>query len=339
MNSPSKKRSVFVFNGDADGIISQHLLHLDGITPALRVTGLKRDLRLLQHVPESLVGEEGLDLCVCDINLGDNRDDLLRMLRNPTIRVTWYDHHEPGEVPRSSRFRSHIVTARGTCTALLVHADLARKGSEPDPRWAAMAAFGDNVPEAADALLATLALPASEREGLQESLREAGELLNYNAYGESLDDVLFAPLHVAECMSAFRDPVAFLQESGLIAPLRAQLHEDEQAMIGLSPVDSRSGASLYALPGEAWARRLGSTFANRVALAEPDRAVAILHPLHDGSFQVSVRAPHGRKDAPPASALAREFPSGGGRALAAGINRLPPDAVEAFTKRFFEVYK
>jgi hypothetical protein len=354
MNSPSKKPVVFAFNGDADGIISQHLLHLAGIAPALRVTGLKRDLRLLQRVPESFTGTEGCDLYVCDINLGDNRDDLLRMLRNPTIRVTWYDHHEPGEVPRSSRFKAHIVTARGTCTALLVHADLARKGAfaatdNPDDphlgergaaRWAAMAAFGDNVPESADALLAPLSLPAAER----EALREAGELLNYNAYGETPEDVLFAPLEVAERMSAFRDPAAFLQDSGLIEPLRRQLQEDEHGMGGLSPVDSRSGASLYALPGEAWARRLGSTFANRVALAEPGRAVAILHPLADGAFQVSIRAPrgpqkNGARDATPASTLAREFPSGGGRALAAGINHLPAEQVEAFTRRFFDTYQ
>jgi hypothetical protein len=346
MNSPREKPVVFAFNGDADGIISQHLLHLEGIAPALRVTGLKRDLRLLQRVPETFTGTEGCDLYVCDINLGDNRDDLLRMLRNPTIRVTWYDHHEPGEVPRSSRFRSHIVTARGTCTALLVHADLAKKGTTLDPswaaRWASMAAFGDNVPESADALLAPLGLSAGER----EALREAGELLNYNAYGESPEDVLFAPLEVAERMSAFRDPSAFLKDSGLIEPLRRQLQEDEREMVGLSPIDSLPGATLYTLPGEAWARRLGSTFANRVALAEPGRAVAILHPLHDGAYQVSIRAPrgpqkkgtHDRKDAVPAATLAREFPSGGGRALAAGINHLPAENVEAFTRRFFEVY-
>ena len=109
MNSPSKKPVVFAFNGDADGIVSQHLLHLGGLTPDLRVTGLKRDIRLLQRVPDSLAAEAGLDLYACDINLGDNRDDLLRMLRNPTIRVTWYDHHEPGEMPGSSRDRKSVV--------------------------------------------------------------------------------------------------------------------------------------------------------------------------------------------------------------------------------------
>jgi hypothetical protein len=109
-------------------------------------------------------------------------------------------------------------------------------------------------------------------------------------------------------------------------------------MGGLSPVETRDGASLYTLPAEPWARRLGSTFANRVALADPARAVAVLHPLRDGSFQVSVRAPRGRTDAPPASALAAEFPSGGGRALAAGINRLGAGDVAAFARRFFEIY-
>ena len=67
MNSPRKKHTVFVFNGDADGIVSQHLLTLAGIAPDLRVTGLKRDIHLLPRVPESEAAPDGLDLYVCDI--------------------------------------------------------------------------------------------------------------------------------------------------------------------------------------------------------------------------------------------------------------------------------
>jgi hypothetical protein len=322
---PPPVSACFVFNGDADGIISQHLLALSGVAPATRITGLKREIHLLDRVS----GADAVELYVFDINLASNRADLLRLLENPGTTVTWYDHHEPGDIPASPRLTAHIVNARGACTALLVHA--AHPG---DPRWAAMAAFGDNVPEAAEALLR----PLSPSPGETAALREAGELINYNAYGETPADVLFQPLAVAERMAPFSDPAAFLREGGLIGPLRAQLHEDERRMGGLSPVDARKGAALYALPGEAWARRLGSTFANRAALAQPDRAIAVLHPLRDGSFQVSLRAPRGRPDAPPASAFAAEFPSGGGRALAAGINRVEPGDVDAFARRFFEVY-
>jgi hypothetical protein len=332
---PSSQISIcFVFNGDADGIISQHLLELAGRAPTVRITGLKRDIKLLDRVTDPISEGRSLELYVCDINLGDNRDALLRRLKNPTTTVTWYDHHEPGEIPASPRLKTRIVTARGTCTALLVHADLIPKHPGLDARWAAMAAYGDNLPESAEALLKPLALHPIE---LRE-ICEAGELINYNAYGETVGDVLFPPLEVAVRMAPFTDAAEFIRKSGLIPPLREQLREDMERMGGLSPVETRDGASLYTLPAEPWARRLGSTFANRVALADPARAVAVLHPLRDGSFQVSVRAPRGRPDAPPASALAAEFPSGGGRALAAGINRLGAGDVAAFARRFFEIY-
>jgi hypothetical protein len=56
----------------------------------------------------------------------------------------------------------------------------------------------------------------------------------------------------------------------------------------------------------------------------------------DGAYTVSVRAPL----ANPAGAdeLCRAFPSGGGRKGAAGINRLPPDQLEAFFARFRAAY-
>ncbi|HEX2612761.1 MAG TPA: hypothetical protein VHO02_04120 [Fibrobacteria bacterium] len=325
---------TFAFNGDADGIISQHLVKISGIMPANRITGLKRDLKLLARLPASGTSEP-LDLHVFDINLRDNLSDLLRLLENPATTVRWHDHHEPGEIPPalslSGRFAHRIVTARGTCTALLTHADY----PGADPRWAAMAAYGDNIPEAAEALLKPLGLhPLEVRE-----ICEAGELVNYNAYGEDESDVLFQPLEVAERMAPFTQADKFIRESGLIGPLRDQFRDDQHSMGGLVADEELSGAALYRLPDAAWARRLGSTFANRAALADPGRAIAALHPLRDGSFQVSIRAPRGRKDAAAASTLASEFPSGGGRALAAGINQLPASDVDRFARRFFETYR
>jgi hypothetical protein len=329
--------TVFAFNGDADGIISQHVAKISGIEPAIRITGLKRDLKLLGRIPPEIAAPDanrGVDLHVFDVNLRDNLPDLLRLLENPLTTVRWHDHHEPGEIPDSphigTRLKTRIVTARGTCTALLAHADY----PGADPRWAAMAAWGDNLPEAAEALLKPLALhPIEVRE-----LCEAGELINYNAYGEDDGDVLFAPLAVAERMATFTDATTFIRESGLIGPLREQFRDDLNNMGALSADEVRPGASLYRLPDAAWARRLGSTFANRAALADPGRAIAALHPLRDGSFQVSIRAPRGRTDAAAASSLASEFPSGGGRALAAGINSLPATDAARFARRFFEVY-
>jgi len=302
-------------------------MELSGIKPQLKVTGLKRDLALVEKLPELTEGE----IFGFDLNLGANRAELVRRLAAPGLKVTWFDHHEPGEIPDSPRLTPHINTGFGTCTALIVHKYL----EVQDPCWAAMACFGDNMPETAEALLKPMGLT----ETVFHALREGGELINYNAYGENAEDVLFQPLAVAECMAPFPDHGDFLRDSGLIAPLRAQFQNDQILAGDLQPQDNRGKARIYHLPAQPWARRLGSTFANRTALQYPESALAILHPLQDGSFQVSIRSPREPRGAgPAASKLAKEFATGGGRALAAGINSLPASEVDGFTRRFFEFY-
>ena len=84
------------------------------------------------------------------------------------------------------------------------------------------------------------------------------------------------------------------------------------------------------LPDAAWSRRVLGPFANELALRDPQRAHAVLKRLPDGGYAVSVRAPC----ATPRGAveLAREF-GGGGRAAAAGIDRLPEDELPRFIAR------
>ena len=263
----SSTPACFVFNGDADGLISQHLMGLSGISPSLRITGLKREIVLLERIPPLKTA----NIYVFDISLESNRSGLLRLLENPEIRITWFDHHESGNLPVSPRLKTHIFNTRGTCSALIVHGEV--PGS--DRRWAAMAAFGDNVPEAAEALLRPKRISESET----ALLREAGELLNYNAYGETEEDVLFQPIKIAELLSPFRDPLAFIHESGIFKPLRNQFREDEREVQNLLPHEEKGLARIYHLPAKPWARRLGASYVNRMARENPKMAVAILH-LH-----------------------------------------------------------
>jgi len=318
----------FAFNGDADGLISQHLLELSGILPSFRVTGLKREIVLLEQLPRLKTAS----VYVFDISLDVNRSGLMNLLENPEVEVIWFDHHEAGAIPDSPRLKAHILNARGTCTALIVHTEFPGL----DPRWAAMAAFGDNLPEAGEALLRPLNISGAE----STVLREAGELLNYNAYGETVEDVLFHPLEIAKRLSRFNDPLLFIRESGFFEPLREQLHKDESNLNAIVPEEEKANAKIYRLPCESWARRMGAIFANRFALKNPDCAIGVLHLLSNGDYQVSIRSPRNDRAGvfAPASDLAREFPTGGGRALAAGINRLPSEAVSNFKKRFFELY-
>jgi hypothetical protein len=164
-------------------------------------------------------------------------------------------------------------------------------------------------------------------------------LLNYNAYGGKPEDVLFAPLDVAARLAPFQSALDFCREESLFAPLQAQLESDRARFHGLTALAQGPGAAAFLLPDEAWARRYGATWANERILAHPDLALAALHPGEAGGFVVSLRAPRGLGGAPSAADLAQEFPTGGGRKLAAGINRLPGEDLEKFLARFLEYYR
>jgi hypothetical protein len=72
--------------------------------------------------------------------------------------------------------------------------------------------------------------------------------------------------------------------------------------------------------------------ANELARSAPNRAHALLTRQPHGGFLVSVRAPLSTGDG--ADALCRQFPSGGGRKAAAGINDLPEADYDLFVSRF-----
>ena len=91
------------------------------------------------------------------------------------------------------------------------------------------------------------------------------------------------------------------------------------------------GATIYVLPGAPWSRRVGGTLANELARDSPERAHAVLIPGTDDGYSVSVRAPLRRRTG--ADALCRNFPTGGGRAAAAGINRLPAHELPEFVRQ------
>jgi hypothetical protein len=321
---------VFVFNGDADGLISQHILGLELGWPDLRVTGWKRDIQLLAKVPPLASGRiHGLH--ALDISLGRNLDALGPLLAQGNLRITWYDHHDPGEPPAHPNLELHINQAAETCTAVIVNAVHGLR----HPLWAAMAAFGDNLPATASALASSGGASAHEA----AMLRRVGVLINYNAYGEKPGDTLFEPAQLAERMMPYREAYDLCWDQSLLGPLAAQFESDRERFQGLRPVVDRSGAGAYLVPDEAFARRYGATWANERALQEPDRALAVIHAREDGSYMVSIRAPRrwdGSTAGSSASAadLAREFPTGGGRKLAAGINALPVDQLERFLQRF-----
>lgn len=319
---------IFVFNGDADGLIGQHILGLELGEPGLRVTGLKRDIELLRKVPP----RENGHIHALDISLGRNLDALSALLAQGNLRITWYDHHDPGEPPVHPNLVLHINQAPETCTAVIVNSVHGLR----HPLWAAMAAFGDNLPATASALASSGGASAHEA----ALLRRVGVLLNYNAYGEQPGDALFRPADLAARIAPFREAYDLCWEESILGPLAAQFESDRERFMELKPVAARPGAHAYLVPDEAFARRYGATWANERVLQQPGEALAVIHARADGTYMVSIRAPRKWSGGAAGSAfdLAKEFPTGGGRKLAAGIDVLPADQLDRFTERFSEFF-
>ncbi len=287
------------------------------------VTGVKRDIQLLRRV-DAGAGDE---LTVLDVSLHENRADLERVLARGA-RCRYFDHHYAGELPRHAGLEAHIDTTPDVCTALLVdrYLDGAYRA------WAVTAAFGDNLFAAARRAAAPLALPEA---GL-ELLRELGECINYNAYGESLADLHFPPDELYRRLAAYADPLAFAREDPAFATLRDGYAEDTARAREVAPVEAGAGGALYVLPDAAWSRRVSGVFGNWLAREHPRRAHAVLVPRADGAFTVSVRAP--KANPVGADALCRQFLTGGGRQAAGGINHLPAERLSAFRRAFAQAF-
>lgn len=309
-----------VFNGDADGLCALQQLRLhNSIEDAVLVTGVKRDIALLKRIHAG----PGDTVSVLDISLDKNRTDLLRLLEAGAT-VEYFDHHFAGEIPQHPNLDTHIDTSAETCTSLLVDAFL----DGAHRAWAVTGAFGDNFHDAARRTATSLDLSESQL----ELLCELGTYLNYNGYGIDLDDLFFTPQELAVRLRPYNDPFDFIQNDPAFQTLRAGYADDMGKAEALKAEFEEEKRALYILPDEAWTRRVSGVFGNELARKYPERAHAILTRLEDGAYRVSIRAPLSTKSG--ADSLCREFPTGGGRAAAAGINRLETTDFERFVERF-----
>lgn len=313
-----------IFNGDADGLCALHQLRLDQPCPdAQLVSGVKRDIRLL----EKISGVKDQEITVLDISLDSNRDALEILLENRNT-VTYIDHHYAGGIPVSPLLSAHIDTRPETCTSLIVDHLL---GGRFRP-WAVVAAYGDNLHRSAEEAAAPLAL--SDRQ--MKKLQELGELLNYNGYGETVADLHFPPWEIYRAMQPFVDPLAFVEKSELIASLRQGFDEDMNLARACAPILENRGGRVYQLPAESWSRRVSGVFSNERAREKPEAGHALMVENSDGTLRISVRAPIANRKG--ADELCRAFPTGGGRAAAAGINALPADQLDSFLDSFTRIF-
>jgi hypothetical protein len=307
-----------IFNGDADGICALQQLRLEEPRASVLITGVKRDIALVRRAP-ACAGDE---LTVLDVSFKSNAEAVVGALE-AGASCRYFDHHNPGTLPKHANLRTFIDTAADICTSLIIDRYLGGRRRI----WAVVAAFGDNLEKSARRAAETLQLQSTD----VERLRELGECINYNAYGESVDDLHYHPADLFETMSHYADPLEFIESEPVFDVLRNAWQDDLVRAEGLAPQFAAGATALFVLPNAAWSRRISGLFANGLASRHPERAHAILLQKDEG-YVVSVRAP----TAKPAGAdeLCLKFETGGGRKGAAGINLLPQAELDRFVAEF-----
>jgi hypothetical protein len=300
---------IDVFNGDADGICSLVQLRLAEPRDSELVTGVKRDINLLSRVKAGA----GDSVTVLDISMQKNHDDLTRLLANGAI-IFYADHHKSGGIPESSNLSAHINMSPSMCSALIVDEYLEGRFH----LWAITAAYGDNLTQLAHEL--------ASQQGLSEKqaalLQELGLYLNYNGYGASLDDLFYHPASLfRECVQ-FVSPFDFIEQNAAVFNTLKQGYQQDMVLAGNEkPFHETASVAALMLPDQPWARRVSGVYSNQLSNDYPQRAHLLLTEKSDGDYLVSIRAPQTQLEG--ADEIASQFPTGGGRKGAAGINSLP----------------
>lgn len=166
-----------IFNGDADGIIALLQLRLADPIDSQLITGVKRDIKLVEKVDV----QAGDELTVLDISMEKNMAGLEQALAQGA-HVFYADHHKAGDIPQHGNLDAHIDLDANMCTALIVDKLLEGRFHT----WAITAAYGDNLIAKADVLADQAGLNNEQK----AQLKELGTLINYNGYGSKVDDLI-----------------------------------------------------------------------------------------------------------------------------------------------------
>jgi single-stranded DNA-specific DHH superfamily exonuclease len=312
-------RRFDVCNGDADGLCAVLQWRLHEPAEATLVTGLKREIALLERVPRDAADE----VLVCDLSMQRNHA-ALRQLLEAGVRVRYFDHHAAGEVPRHPQLEAHLDFGSEVCTSLLMDRHLGGRFRA----WALVGAYGDDLVAVADGLAGRSGLDAVQR----ATLHWLGRAINYNAYGEEADDVRIAPQRLYRVMARWPDPIAMAAHEPIVEELDGLRQADLRQALAIAPRWQNDRARVVVLPDVPWSRRVSGSLANELAAAQPRQAQAVLRQRRGGEeLSVSVRAPRAAPGG--ADRLCAAF-GGSGRAAAAGIDALPQGDLDRFIEAF-----
>ena len=181
-----------------------------------------------------------------------------------------------------------------------------------------------------------LARNMAKSENLNEEqttlLKQIGLVVNYNSYGQTVDDLFFSPEEIAEAAKACgSDIFRFTEQSNIFPKLLENFEKDMSTASCQEPYSISNNAVFYTLPNEAWTHRVMGSFSNHLVSTNKDLACAIAVLNSDGTYRISVRSsinnPYGAGD------LCKKF-SGGGREKAGGVNNLNASEIDNFKKEF-----
>jgi|TARA_B100001758_G_scaffold240412_1_gene245885 oligoribonuclease NrnB/cAMP/cGMP phosphodiesterase (DHH superfamily) len=312
-----------VFNGDTDGIFAWHQLRLTHPRDAEIVTGVKRDVNLASKVN----AEEGDLVTIMDVSHAKNRKDVQRILDSGAI-IEYFDHHDPKELIEHPNITYHINTEPNISTGLIVNSHV----NGQNRLWSIATAFGDNHLD--------LAMNMAKSESLSDEqvliLKQIGLVVNYNSYGQTIEDLFYSPEEIAEAARACgSDIFKFLEQGDIFSTLLENFNADMSSAVCQEPFSISENGVIYTLPNEAWTHRIMGSFSNHLVSTNKNLACAIAVLNSDGTYRISVRSsinnPHG------AGNLCGNF-GGGGREKAGGINNLPASDMNTFKEEFDKVF-
>lgn len=307
-----------IFNGDADGIIALLQLRLANPLDSQLITGVKRDIQLVQNVEIN----SGDKLTILDISMEKNIEGLNSALQKGAS-VFYVDHHRCGDIPEHKNLNANIDLDANTCTGLIIDKLLDGKYHA----WAITAAYGDNLIYKADELCKKSGYSVEQA----EQLKELGTLINYNGYGTIIADLHFDPATLYQALLAYPSPFDLINDlNSPFYKLQKAYKEDISKALAISSIHQSELLSVFELPDAAWSRRISGVYGNLLANQTPNSAHAVLTKNKDNSYLVSLRAPLNNKQG--AGDICSQFDTGGGRAAAAGINALKKDALNEFIK-------
>lgn len=311
-------KQIDVFNGDADGLCALAQLRRAYPVNATLVTGVKRDIQLLKRIDAELVADS--KITVLDISYEKNAEDVQHLLQLGA-GIDYYDHHKTGKLLKHAHLKLNINISADVCTALIVNQTLAGRYQA----WAITGAFGDNLL----AVASQLAQQADYTKQQVAKMSTLGQLLNYNAYGDAISDLFYDPAKLFDAIRHYDDPFAFMAENKVIVDTLSNGYKEDLELAQAAQVISDTPFSaVYMLPDERWARRVSGVFGNYLANNAPDKAHAVIRKTSHNAYLVSIRAPLLNKQG--ADVVASQFPTGGGRKAAAGINALSENNLSVF---------